>query len=208
MTEVQTFKDMEQSNFEDAVAAALLKRIGWEIDVYESANLGVVAVARLEGSDRGKVDWQEVAAELARETGVGVTCIANCDWSFDDRPDEEATFIAFACPGVPDGYRDDAYRNQIRAVDPDTAPSQQDFDDARRARKIVAAHLRELDGLREKLIAAGKSDHEATDAYIAAEELKDVTAFERDAVKAVLALDFAGAVASLPKDPESPAPRM
>lgn len=204
----QLVNDMDQSNLEEAVVAALEKRIGWQTETYESANYGVVAVPRLEGEDWRKVDWQEIAAELARETGIGVTCVANCDWTFSDKCDEEATFVAFACPGVPEGYRDDAYRNLIRRVDPDTAPSQQDFDDAKRARRIVKARLLELQGRREMLIAAGKSDREATDELVTAEELKGLTAFDREALSAVLELDFARAAEAVSKDVPAPAPGM
>jgi 2-methylisocitrate lyase-like PEP mutase family enzyme len=66
-------------NFEDAVSAAIEKRIGMPATIFDSSNYGVIAIERLTGSDADKINWQEVAAELARTTGVGVTCIANCD---------------------------------------------------------------------------------------------------------------------------------
>ncbi len=207
---IELVNGMDQSNLEDAVLAAIEKRIGAPVAVFESANYGVVAIERLTGRDADRVDWDEVAAELARTTGVGVTCVANCDWTFDDRPDEEATYVAFACPGVEAaGYAHDEYRDLLSDdYDPATAPSQQDFDNLKKAQRIVKEYLIELDGRRGKLIAAGKSDAAPTDEMVDVEELKKLLVTERDAVKAVLELDFARAIALSAKEPEAPAPGM
>lgn len=199
--------DLDQSNFEDAVSAALSKRLGgMPPDIFESSTLGVVAIARLEGRDAERVYWQEVAAELARETGVGVTCIAHCDWTFNDQPDEEAVFIAFDLPTAVD-YRDDPYRNMISAVDPATAPAQVDFDNLKRARRIVKNHLVELRAKMETLISANKSERDVLERIEAIEKLSDLEADDREAVKAVLDLNFDAAIAAA-AEPEVSAPRM
>lgn len=201
--------DMEQSNFEDAVRSALAKRLGYEPDIIgeeNNVNYGVVPFIRLDGSECRRIDdWQEVAAELARETGVGVSCIANCDWCLMQGPDEEATFIAFAVPGLADNYRDDQYRNMIVAVDPSTAPSAEDFANLKRARRIVAGHLLELAGRLETWIAAGKNERDLLGRIEEIEKLKELAAGDREAVKALLDLDFDAAVAQLPEvAPASP----
>ncbi|MGY3581942.1 hypothetical protein ACVIGB_001135 [Bradyrhizobium sp. USDA 4341] len=193
--------EMEQSNFEDAVSAAIEKRIGSPVEIYESANLGVVAFARLTDYG-GKLEWQELAAALARDTGVGVTCVANTDWTFDDRCDEAATFIAFDLPSVPENYRDHKYRNMIEAVDPFTAPSTQEFADAKRARSIVGDHLRELGSRYEMLIAARKNDRDVLNRIAEIETLKDLRAVDRAAVAAVLELDFDRALQAMTAEPE------
>lgn len=185
-----TFKDMDQSSLEDAVSKALEKRLGSPVEIYESANFGVVAFERLTGSDARKVEWQELAAELARETGIGISCVANADWQCDDREwDEEATFIAFTVPGVPENYLDDS-RNGIVPVDPATAPSAEDFVNAKRARLIVKNHLLELGSKRDMLISAQRSEREVLDRIADIEKLKDLAASDREAVAAVLNLDF------------------
>ena len=66
-------------------------------------------------SDVDKMDWQTTAEELAHRTGLGVVCVADCDWGFDDSHDEEATLIAFDVPDLPQDYRDD-HRNLIHPV--------------------------------------------------------------------------------------------
>jgi hypothetical protein len=202
MTNQSQAADMEQSNFEDAVMAAIEKRIGGTVEMFESANLGVVAFERLSDSEARKVDWQELAAALARDTGVGVTCVVHTHWSFDDRCDEEATFISFDLPGVPEDYRDDKYRNLITAVDPLTAPSEQDFVNAKRARSIVAGHLRELGSRREVLVSARKSERDVVVRIAEIETLKDLEASEQGAVAAVLELDFDRALQAIAAAPE------
>lgn len=208
--------DLDQSNFEDAVSAAISKRLSpdgavcpsFSPDIYESSTLGVVAFSRLEGRDSKRVYWQEVAAELARETGVGVVCVANCDWKFDDRPyEEEATFIAFDLPSVTGSYRDDPYRNMIFAVDPATAPAQVDFDNLKRARRIVDSHVHELKFRMETLVAAGKSERDVLGRIALIEALAKLEASDREAVKAVLDLNFDAAIAAA-AEPEVNSPRM
>jgi hypothetical protein len=205
MSGIQTVNGMDQSNFEDAVCDAIEKRIGSRPTAFASATYGVVAIERLTGRD-AKVDWDEVAAELARTTGVGVTCVANCDWTFDDQPDEEATYIAFACPNVPADYAHSEYRSLLSGeFDPATAPSQQDFDNLKKARRIVEEHLRELDGRQGMLVAAGQNDRSVGNDIFDAERLKGLGASDREAVAAVLALDFPLA-SSLVEAPAAPAP--
>jgi hypothetical protein len=205
MPQTSKSADLDQTNFEDVVSAAIARRLGgMPPDIYESNTLGVVAIGRLEGQDSARVDWQEVAAELARETGVGVVCIANCDWTFDDRHDEEATFISFDLPSVTGSYRNDPYRNHISPVDPAAAPAQADFDNLKRARGIVKNHLGELRARRETLISAKKDERPVLDRIEEIERLKDLEAGDRDAVKAVLDLDFDAAVLIVAAEPASP----
>ena len=199
--------DLDQSNLEDAVLEAIEKRIGAPVQIFESANFGVVAFERLTGSDRSKVDFQEVAAQLARSTGIGVCCVCNADWTFDDKCDEEATFIAFDLPSVPADYKDNSHRNMIEAVDPETAPSAEDFVNARRARSIVKDHLVELAARRDVLIGAQKSEGNVLDRIADIETLKDLAASEREAVAAILDLDFDRAIQAV-ASPVATAPRM
>lgn len=197
---------LDQSNLEDAVSAAIRKRIGCEPGTLESVDEGVVAIPRLDGPDFGKVDWQEVAAELARETGLGVLCVANCDWQNMEGPDEEATFIAFDLPTVPENYRADPYRNLITAVDPANAPSQQDFDNLKAATRIVTARIDELKAKQAQLAAAQKPIDRVVADLDEISRLKALTAEDRDAVSKVVDLDFAGALACIPEVAAAPAP--
>jgi hypothetical protein len=198
--------DLEQSNLEDAVTAAITKRLGYGPEILsgdDNENFGVVPFIRLEGYELNKIDWQEIAAELARGTGVGVTCIANCDWSPKKGPDEEATFISFDVPGLPNSYRDDPHRNMIEAVDPVTAPSEADFASLKRARKILKGRLEELRGRYEVLIAADRDVREVLGSIEATEKLQELGAGDREAVRAVLELDFDTAAATVLADSET-----
>lgn len=141
---------------EAALIKAISERIGCDPDLLDSETPGVVAISRLDSRDSSLLDWQEVASVVAREIGVGVVCVANCDWNMVDDCDEEATLIAFDVPDLPEEYRND-YRNQIEAVDPNTAPTAADFRRHRRARQIIASHVNELESAARTRKLAGMS---------------------------------------------------
>ena len=85
---------------------------------------GVIAFERMETTGRDDLDWPACAQAVADATGLVVLAVAHCDWSFDDRCDEEATFIAFDVPGVPEDYAAPHGRNRIAgAAHPRTAPT-------------------------------------------------------------------------------------
>lgn len=88
----------DRSLAEDAVSGAL-----GGVEIFDSRVPGVVAFERVEVRD-----WNAFASDLAAKVGHPVACIASADWSFDDRHDEEAVFVAFAIPSLPADYADAA----------------------------------------------------------------------------------------------------
>lgn len=95
--------------FDRNVAEAALQdfmtaKLGGGVVMFESAATGVIAMERLGWIDKQKIDWDELTAVLQKATGVEVAQIDDCDWSFDDRCDEEATYFAFAIPSLEAGY--------------------------------------------------------------------------------------------------------
>ncbi len=105
-------RDMVEVHVMEAIAEAT---DGRGIDVLSSSAEGVVAFERMDASQA--VDWDALADALRERTGLDVACIADCDWSFDDREDEKATFIAFDVPGLDDDYRQ-SYRNKLTQPTP------------------------------------------------------------------------------------------
>jgi len=110
--------EFNRAEAEIALAVALAARIGMEPDFLVSNTPGVVAMCRLDHIDDSKVEWQEVVTEVVEQLGVGILCVANCDWLVEGDCDEEATFISFDVPSLPADYRDD-HRNEIDPVDPE-----------------------------------------------------------------------------------------
>lgn len=106
---------------EDAIDAYMTSKLGGSFAFFESANPGVLAMERPDYNDSERIDWDELAARLKEATGVKVACVAQCEWSFDDRCDEEAVFIAFDIPSLPEDYADDS-RDLLTAED-DPAPT-------------------------------------------------------------------------------------
>jgi hypothetical protein len=118
---VEASEGFVREDVEAAVAAALADSpLGGGQEVFESANPGVVALERLCGPE-GYRHLQALAEDITSRTGLSVLCIANCDWSFDDECDDEATFISFDVPSLPDSYRTD-YRNKIVPTEVAPAP--------------------------------------------------------------------------------------
>lgn len=104
----------------DGVEAAVHEAImyateGEAADILPSRTEGVVAFSRLSG-DAG-VDWDALAAALREATGLDVACVADCDWSLDDREDERATLVAFDVPGLDPSYGNDV-RNRLSSPSP------------------------------------------------------------------------------------------
>ncbi len=83
---------------------------------------GVVAFERLGIGDDHRMDWQAFARAVAERTGMGVLCVACCDWERVGDCDVEATFVAFDLPETPQAYRSDQYGNLITPVQ---APSRE-----------------------------------------------------------------------------------
>jgi hypothetical protein len=94
----------DRSLAEDAVSEAL-----GGVEIFDSRVPGVVAFERVDVQD-----WNAFATDLAAKVGHPVACIASADWSFDDRHDEEAVYVAFAIPSLPADYADD-HRNLMSA---------------------------------------------------------------------------------------------
>ena len=188
--------EFDRDEAEEALQEILSKKLGGAVEIYESTTPCVVAFARLDAYDIRKVDFQEVAAMLARKLGIGVVCIASADWTFDDKCDEEATYIAFE--GAPEDY-DSPWRNDIVPVTPEDAPSEQDFADARKARAIVVDAVAGIAARVSMLRRARKPDAGAIDAAdreaAGLATLKDIAAGERETVSAILDLDLDRAVA-------------
>jgi len=89
---------------EDALQEYLCARLHGGAPMFESRVAGVIAMERLGWDDEQKIDWDDLSAALEKATGVAVACIDDCDWSFDDQCDEEATYFAFAIPSLDAGY--------------------------------------------------------------------------------------------------------
>lgn len=97
-------------------------RVG-SVIIFDSAVPGVMAFERIDAIVGSNKMADDLADHLTAETGIPVICIANCDWSFDDACDEEATLVAFDIPSLPEDYRDDP-RNQIEPRErPSIAPA-------------------------------------------------------------------------------------
>src|SRR5690606_1134501 len=103
------------------------RKVGGAFRILDSEVPGVIALERPGGSDTRKFRWDELAAEIARKTGLGVNSIVHCDWEQVDDADEEAVYIAIEIPSLPTNYRDDPYRNQISARSPEDVPAVEDF---------------------------------------------------------------------------------
>jgi hypothetical protein len=97
---------------EDAAQAFFNEVIGGAVQIFESRQTGVIAFARLGLWDARNVDWRKLGEWLTAATGHRVVCVADCDWQFDDRCDEAATFVSFDVPGLDPDYRAD-YRNLV-----------------------------------------------------------------------------------------------
>lgn len=188
---------------EEALAAAVARRIGMRPDFLPSANPGVLAICRLDFRDADAVDWQEVVSEVAREAGHPVVCVANADWTSDDGPDEEATWIAFGIPSLPGDYRGD-FRNEIVAVTPQDAPPPEHFAEYRAACSVLSARIRELDA-RAAALASSKLWDPQVEAALEAETFRtrkaevSLTVWDRAAVQALIALDYAAGLAAMPE---------
>lgn len=97
----------DRDKAEDALQKYMEAKLGGGIATYESRVAGVIAMERLNLFVDDQIDWDAFAEVLKAEVGVPVACIANCDWTFDDQCDEEATYIAFDILSLDDSYRDE-----------------------------------------------------------------------------------------------------
>jgi hypothetical protein len=107
--------DYDRTPFEKGIKTAIEGRIGSSVNIYNRhPRPGVFAFERL-NDIYAKINWQEVAAELARETNVEVLFIGH---SWTGPPDNlDITFIAFHVPHLTEGYVEDN-RNMIEPVGP------------------------------------------------------------------------------------------
>lgn len=107
----ETAEGFDRGKAEIALQDYLIAKIGGGASMFESREPGVIAMERLGWQDEDRIDWEELAFTLENEIGTPVACIDDADWSFDDRPDEEATYIAFAIPSLNPEYADEAARS-------------------------------------------------------------------------------------------------
>lgn len=180
---------------EDAINQYLTEKIGGPQGFLDSSAPGVLAMYRISSYDDGKFSWNELACQVARETGYTMLAAANCDWETDDGPDEEATWLSFDIPGVDPGYKDAPYRDLIDGpIKPDTATAE-DFEAFFKARKFAKGRMSEL---KAKLEYA--EDFEKDVIQLEIDQLDilmpSLLAWDRDAVVALNARDVATAHAA------------
>lgn len=195
--EIETAEGFDRSTVEDIIQAYLERTIGGPLEMFESSNPGVIAFERPTGIDASKMDWDELAADIVRGTGIGVDLIANADWTFDDRPDEEAVYISCRIPSLPFDYsfEDNKYRAIIGPMLPGEAPSAEDFAKAREAKVVARAFLKELQARTEyetgEALATTKERLEAMKSMIG---MGDVSALCMPLVEALHDRDFDRAI--------------
>lgn len=112
LTGIEKAEGFDRTVAEDTIDAYMTAKLGGGFAFFESSNPGVLAMERPDWSDSQKIDWDELAGKLKEATGVEVACVAKCEWSFDDRCDEEAVFISFQIPSLPEDYAGD-YRDML-----------------------------------------------------------------------------------------------
>lgn len=186
MSDNQT-PDFDPSIAEDAIDDYFISRGSNGYATFDSSTPGVVAFERISEN----LAWDELAAHVVRKTGYTLTCIADADWSFNDQPDEEATWFAFETEGLTDDYRDDPYRNKLqRPFTPETAPTAEDFARRNQALKFVVAHR---DELAARLRYIGNSGDEYEDTVRRSSFLNRITAdldaSQQDVIQALLDRD-------------------
>lgn len=104
---IEISEGFDASLAEAALQAYMEKRLGgFGIETFESAAPGVIAFERLGWSDENKIDFDELEQELEKATGLEVVAIVDCEWSFDDKPDEKATYVSFNIPSLEESYKD------------------------------------------------------------------------------------------------------
>lgn len=192
---------------EEALLDAIQAGVGERPVTFPSMVPGVVAVERIYPRGNQVLDWQRIASEVALKTKVGVLCIANCDWQMTRGADEDATYVAFDIPSLPQDYATSG-RNSIYPVDPADAPSPEDFDRRRFAVEILQAKRQELHARGDLLKLTGKPhSHLVDEANRLMKVQTSLTAEDREVVGAILTLDFDKAV-ELAEAVEAPAPGM
>lgn len=208
MTNKQTFDVIEaKANFdrfavEDTISA-ILGRFNQDADILESTVPGVVAFTRI--GDYGTFpDYQRIAAAIARETGHEVRVMANADWTFDDRCDEEATYVLFGIEGFDKSYEDE-HRNRIYPVDPESALTDQAFEDYNRAQKVLDLRLEEL-AVKSKQLSATGQQPDVSERDQLVEMKKSLGVEDAAAVAALLKLDWQGALAAAAPAEPVPSP--
>jgi hypothetical protein len=209
----------KQEGFDRAAVEAVVesffeRKTGDTPAILDSAQPGVIAIERPDVLGK-PFHWDELAAEIARETGSRVECIANCEWTRDDGPDEEAVYIACTIPSLNPGYgyADNMWRNMIGPVSRETAPSAEQFAARDEAMTFVRGHCKELRARREYL-SGGEADANEHRISFLENVLHDgLDAGQVEIVARLCARDVDGAIAVARDEepslvPSSDAPRM
>jgi hypothetical protein len=113
---LETLLDYDRAPFEKAIKTAIEGRIGSPVNIYNShPRPGVFSFERLNDTYAQRINWQEVATELARETNIAVLFVGH---TWTGPPDNlDITLIAFHVPHLTEGYVEDN-RNVIEPVSP------------------------------------------------------------------------------------------
>lgn len=191
--EIEKAAGFDRTLAEDAIQKALMRAVSESPVSFEASSPGILAFERVYPS-KGGIPWQEIASAVSIETGHGVLVVANCDWTFDDQPDEEAVLWAFDIPGLPVDYRTDR-RNLIDPVDPETAPKPEDFAARKKSVQLLEARVLELTGRADQIeISGGDAASIRWDIGCLQTLQGEITADDKEIVAAVLKLDFDSAV--------------
>lgn len=190
---------------EEILLDAIEASVGERPVTFPSLAPGVVAIERIYPRGNQVLDWQRIASEVAIKTNIGLLCIANCDWQMPKGADEDATYIAFDIPSLPQDYAT-SHRNSIFPVDPADAPSSEDFDRRSKAAEILQAKRQELHARGELLKLTGKPhSHLVDEANRLMEIQTGMQPSDREMAAAILALDFDKALELAASEPEQAA---
>lgn len=106
MIQTELAEGFDRALAENIIQDFMTEKLKGGVETFESSATGVIAIERLSYIDTDKFDWDDLTERLEEKLGIGVAAIEDCDWSFDDRCDEEATYIAFRIPSLAKGYAD------------------------------------------------------------------------------------------------------
>lgn len=204
MDEIERREGFERTEVEDIINDFFTRKVGGPFSILESSVPGVIALERPDSYDTRKFHWDELAAEIARKTGLGVNSIVHCDWQNVDDADSEAVYIAVEIPSLPKDYRDDEWRNQITARSPVDVPTPEDFAARDRALLFAEAHLEELRARRKY---ATEAEIVGIDRHI--EFLRNVQGLQADdkaVVQALLDRDVEAAIEASQPEGQAPTP--
>jgi hypothetical protein len=104
---IELSEGFDRALAESIVQDFMIEKLKGGVATFESSTTGVIALERLSYIDTDKFEWDDLAELLEEKLGIPVAAIEDCDWSFDDRCDEEATYIAFRIPSLEKGYAEE-----------------------------------------------------------------------------------------------------